>query len=961
VTLVRKIEVARMKQYASGDSRPSALVLAFATTVALAACVSAKVEGGSGRCATTDDCDEGWICDLATRRCVELCVLDSDCLPDESCSDGVCIAVTAPECHTDADCITPGICRDPSTAHCEAGRCSYGLAPVGATCVNACVEGTATCNATGQCTGAPKVCDAPPSSRCEGDTCVTFVQVGYCHEGLGVCVYDEVRIPTGPGTCPMECATCDGVVCTETHGGCQSNGHCVPTPSGHCEYEVALDGTNCFVPTDVSTPSGHCLAGACIACSGGAQQTEDCALCKGQRTRTCSDGLWGAWSTCSNEAYAGVCNDGETQTEACGAACTTRSRSCGSNCLWGDWGDCSTGCTPDAVEYRCIGNTQSRTCQSDCTWGEWTGTAECLPGASSSQTCCESGTQARTCRADCTWDAFGACSVGTCTPGVIDTGGACGDCGTERKICTLQCSWPLTYTCTGEGNCTPEEVAYGGGCGDCGTWTKTCTAQCDWPVDFTCTGEGVCGGGETRIISGSCGNCGDKQQTCLAGCSWPVDTVFDCIDQGECAATTTRTINHACSVDQLSHIWDNQTCSASCAWATTGSGSESCGAYKCNAGGCPNSCTANSQCSGSNVCRAGECTTPGTPGQVCDTADGDADCAQTPATQTCSAGVCKRKTGQLCTGDADGSLCADGFCDCASNSCATKRCATLACTGCNGINTAGTGCTSVPHEEDWNNYCAGTCNGSGGCHAQTGESCLGATTNCEAGLTCYFSSASTMVCGATTLGCVGCRGVNAGGTACVNVPDNQDWNGYCPSSASYSTDCNGLGACNYLPGQAGCTSDAECTTGYYCECGDLTCSINRCASAPCSQCTYASSTSPYGCSYARTGAACSGCATEPYCECTSSNTCLVSIGSSCEADEECATGYCECAYEYCYGYGMGTLCNRQPCHNWNGSCSYDPDPTDYDCPYGDPYWVTEWSAGLCGSAGYCDSNHMCVY
>ena len=98
------------------------------------------------------------------------------------------------------------------------------------------------------------------------------------------------------------------------------------------------------------------------------------------------------------------CTPGKTQNEGCGK-CGKRTRTCKSNCKWGNWSGCN-------------------------------GQGPCAPGSQQDQPCCDCGTQHRSCSGKCQWGGWSGCS-GPDPPGPpgCDTGepGACAD-GAERCL-----------------------------------------------------------------------------------------------------------------------------------------------------------------------------------------------------------------------------------------------------------------------------------------------------------------------------------------------------------------------------------------------------------------------------------------------------------------------------------------------------------------------------------------------
>lgn len=100
--------------------------------------------------------------------------------------------------------------------------------------------------------------------------------------------------------------------------------------------------------------------------------------------RGCSYGIVHSLRSCSSDYVAAQrvnigpacdCSPGEKQSAECGK-CGTHHRSCGSDCKWGGWSEC-TGqgpCSPGQIDERacCDCGTQSRSCSNACVWRDWT-------------------------------------------------------------------------------------------------------------------------------------------------------------------------------------------------------------------------------------------------------------------------------------------------------------------------------------------------------------------------------------------------------------------------------------------------------------------------------------------------------------------------------------------------------------------------------------------------------------
>jgi len=164
-------------------------------------------------CATAADCDSGWTCD--NLECARLCNASSECPgADQECEDGVCAPVPNPECRKASDCPPPDQCFVLHVApECVGGVCIYQRQPPGTACSDSdpCTVSDA-CNDEWVCVGVTRMCDDPPSNRCDGNTFVVFPSEGTCHADTGDCLYQSQSSDCGPdcaGTC---LARCDGVV-----------------------------------------------------------------------------------------------------------------------------------------------------------------------------------------------------------------------------------------------------------------------------------------------------------------------------------------------------------------------------------------------------------------------------------------------------------------------------------------------------------------------------------------------------------------------------------------------------------------------------------------------------------------------------------------------------------------------------------------------------------------------------
>jgi hypothetical protein len=112
--------------------------------------------------------------------------------------------------------------------------------------------------------------------------------------------------------------------------------------------------------------------------------------------------------------------------------------------------DCA--CTPGQTDTQACGNcgTKTRTCQSNCQWGDFsacTGQGPCSPGATESRSCCDCGSQSRTCKSNCEWGGWSDCAGPDPDGGtrVCDTG-ECGPCAEGRVRCIEGCTQCVRLT-----------------------------------------------------------------------------------------------------------------------------------------------------------------------------------------------------------------------------------------------------------------------------------------------------------------------------------------------------------------------------------------------------------------------------------------------------------------------------------------------------------------------------------
>jgi hypothetical protein len=320
-----------------------------------------------------------------------------------------------------------------------------------------------------------------------------------------------------PGTFGATCEThqdCESRLCVETELGPVCTRVCV---EGECPASWVCRLVLIAPPDAISVclPDREqvCATGECEA---DAVELEPCGNC-GTRRRTCGDDCrWGVWSNCSGE---GVCPAGVEEVQGCGE-CATQRRVCTAECRWSPWGACEGGgeCEAGDLDTEDCGwcGERTRSCTAQCVWSGWSSCdaqGQCEAGAVRATPCGDCGQQTAVCGADCQWGAPGPCvGEGVCTSGARQEE-PCGNCGTRSRQCTAACAWTEWSSCTSQGACQPgaqETVP----CGNCGRATRTCTASCAWGPPGTCTGQGPCGPGDQE----PCENCGTR--TCRSDCTW---------------------------------------------------------------------------------------------------------------------------------------------------------------------------------------------------------------------------------------------------------------------------------------------------------------------------------------------------------------------------------------------------------------------------------------------------------
>ncbi len=292
-----------------------------------------------------------------------------------SCANqGVCVPNATQACGT-------GGTQTCDPASCQWGACVTCSGSSSQACGN-CGTQSRTCNggvwsAWGQCTG-QGVCSWGANQSCGSggtQTCNAQCQWGDC----------TGQTCSGPstqacGSCGTQSRTCNNGAWS-AWGACSGQGVCAPNATQAC----GSSGTQ--------TCNAQCTWGDCTGqtCSG--SSTQACGNC-GTQARTCSNGTWSAWGTCTEQ---GVCSPNSVQ---CAGNVL---QACGSSCQWQN----------------------TTTCQYVCNSGACTGV--CMPGAKQ----CSVNTP-QTCDANGQWQNNSACDANTqlclsgiCVPSIGIVGPSC--------------------------------------------------------------------------------------------------------------------------------------------------------------------------------------------------------------------------------------------------------------------------------------------------------------------------------------------------------------------------------------------------------------------------------------------------------------------------------------------------------------------------------------------------------
>ncbi|MEM7607010.1 MAG: hypothetical protein AAF411_16775, partial [Myxococcota bacterium] len=200
---------------------------------------------------------------------------------------------------------------------------------------------------------------------CSAQSCTDGVW-GECTEGECNCTPDDPPRSEPCGLCGTRTQVCRNGEYEPT-GGCMNEGVCEP---GSLETDDCPGGTRRRVCVDECTwTEWECDAVGPDECTAGQIDREQEPCGDGgmrERSRTCVDGSWGAWSafgSCDEPVRDCAPGATENETEACGncdAGTRTRTRTCGDDGRWmpfGAFGACSGGgtCEWGGCEPRMLG------------------------------------------------------------------------------------------------------------------------------------------------------------------------------------------------------------------------------------------------------------------------------------------------------------------------------------------------------------------------------------------------------------------------------------------------------------------------------------------------------------------------------------------------------------------------------------------------------------------------------
>ncbi|HET6149456.1 MAG TPA: cellulose binding domain-containing protein [Polyangia bacterium] len=638
-----------------------------------------------------------------------------------------------------------------------------------------------------------------PGTLADGKSCGSSNECvsGYCVEG--VCCQSACTlacwtcsaqgsvgscIPADFGSDPRNDCPDEGVASCGRDGMCDGSGACRRYPTGTTCRQATCSGATL-------TLASRCEAGACKPISGLPCDPYVCDMLAGN---SCLNRC-----TANKDCGGGnVCTNGSCGRMPLGTPCTT-----------GD--DCNSSLCQQGVCCRelCGGNCMS------CAVPGSEGACTAVPaGSDPLGQCADSGRQ--TCGTDGLCDGNGNCELYSratvCDDPTCPAGGSTGMAASH---------------CDGAGMCLS------GGAVSCNAYTcgpaGSCLISCRTTAD--CSGGNVCNGGV----------CGRKVQG--ASCMLGNECASGTCQQGVCCdmvcSSPCKACNQASSLGRCTNLPQGSAPSGECKLSDpstcgndgTCDGVGNCRLHRMGTQCKPATCsgvtkTVAARCDGAGVCVDGttqpcepyQCGTNGNCLSVCNSANGNADCAMG---NTCDGMSCgKKPLGATCmlAGECGSNLCEQGVCCDVPCSGTCKSCALAGSAG---------KCSNVPDGQDPLGQCPvddpstckrdGTCNGAGACRSYTAGtqcvrgSCTGSMLTlprtCDGAGTCLASTTSPcpglFVCDSSNPTTGACK------TSCAPLAT--------PSECVSPAICSGS-ACVLKTIGAACTTTSECASGF-CEQG----------------------------------------------------------------------------------------------------------------------------------------------
>ncbi len=438
------------------------------------------------------------------------CADDGDSCTADLCSNGVCThPIDSNSCFIDNTCYPAGA-SDPSAPCMQCNplvsKTSFTAATAGAACDDGlfCTTGE-TCDAVGQCSGAPRDC-----SNLDGP-CVASVT---CNENTDQCLVASLEPIDTPcntndlcsvGTCgvggicnatnPVDCSSLDGPcsagVCDMATGMCSS----APSPDG----SACDDGDACTVNT--TCQAGTCAQPVAVDCNDG----NDCTIDSCNSSSGCIN------TPASNGS---MCDDGDL--------CTVNATCQAGNCTPGTAKDCDDGneCTNNfcnAADGACLSSTLPD--NTPCDDGVTCTVESCQLGSCMAVVNPGFCSIAQTCIADGMSDPASVCRVCDSSQSTTSFSDIAAGTSCSPTTCNPTQTGTQTSDCDGNGGCILQPVS---DCGSylCDTAQDTCftacldQTQCETGANCTSDGvtPGVCITGKpTAVIGGpTSGNCEEE-------------------------------------------------------------------------------------------------------------------------------------------------------------------------------------------------------------------------------------------------------------------------------------------------------------------------------------------------------------------------------------------------------------------------------------------------------------------